>query len=73
MRQLAHAEVVDEEQKDGPEVSEVGLAGTVQGCVGEFPKEGVGLAGMGGPGSGRACISSTGAGSVAPSGTARSC
>ena len=44
MRQLAHAEVVDDEQRHGGEVGDVVLAGAVEGRVGELFEEHEGLA-----------------------------
>ena len=43
-RQLAHAEVIDDEQRDGGDVAEVGLAGAGELGVGEFFEKHVGLA-----------------------------
>jgi hypothetical protein len=43
-RELAHTEVVDDEQRDGREVGERGLAGAGELSVGEFVDEGVGFA-----------------------------
>ena len=42
--QLAHAEVVDDEQGDVGQLGEVGLAGVGEGGLGELLKEGVGFA-----------------------------
>ena len=44
LRQLPHREVVDDQQRDRGDVSEVGLAGAVELGVGEFVQEDVGLA-----------------------------
>ena len=42
--QLAHAEVVDDEQGDAGQLGEVGLAGVGEGGLGELFEEGVGFA-----------------------------
>ena len=44
MRQLAHAEVVDDEQRHGGEVREVALAGAIELGLSDFLEEDVGLA-----------------------------
>lgn len=44
VRELSHPEVVDDEQRDGRQVGEEGLAGAVQGGVGQVFEQGVGLA-----------------------------
>ena len=36
VRQLAHAQVVDDEERDGGEFREVGLAGAVEGRLGDL-------------------------------------
>ena len=44
MRQLAHAEVVDDEQGHAGQLGQIGLAGVGERCLGEFFEEGVGFA-----------------------------
>ena len=44
MRQLPHAEVVDDQQRHGGEVGEIVLARAVERGVGEFLQQRVGLA-----------------------------
>jgi hypothetical protein len=44
VRELAHAEVVDDEERHDGQISEVLLAGAVEGGVGDLLDEGVGLA-----------------------------
>ena len=44
VRQLAHAEVVDDQQRHGGEVGEIVLAGAVERGVGDLLEQGVGLA-----------------------------
>ena len=43
MRQLAHAQVVDDEERDRGEIREVRLAGAVEGRLGDVLEERVGL------------------------------
>ena len=41
MRQLAHAEVIDDEQRHAGQLGQIGLAGVGERCLGEFFEEGV--------------------------------
>ena len=42
--QLAHAQIVDDEQRDGAQLGEIGLAGVGERGLGELFEQGVGLA-----------------------------